>query len=61
MENVMVADQRLLKFFKVSPLGIESVMVFIMKSSNHHMAVAVSHAVSVPLCLRFCSCMNKKR
>ena len=60
MENVMVADQRLLKFFKVSPLGIESVMVFIMKSSNHHMAVAVSHAVSVRR-LRFCSCMNKKR
>ncbi len=29
------------------PLGIKSVMVFIMKSCNHHMAVAVSHAVCV--------------
>lgn len=33
-------------------------MVFIMKSSNHHMAVAVSHAVCVH---QASSCMNRKK
>lgn len=51
----MDANQWLLKVF--SPLGIKSVMVFIMKSSNLHMAVAVSHAVCVRRAL---SCMNRK-
>ena len=37
-----------LNWLKFSPLGVESVMVFIMKSSIRLMALAVSHAVRVP-------------
>lgn len=52
----MVANQWLLKFVQASPLGTKSVIVFIMKSSNHHMAVAVSHAV----CVRRASSCRKR-
>lgn len=53
---MMIANQGLLKFLQVSPLGIKSVMIFIMKSSNRHMAVAVSHAV----CVRRASSCRKR-
>lgn len=43
----------IVEVLQVPPLGIKSVMVFIMKSSNRHMAIAVSHAVCVRQALSF--------